>query len=326
MTRLNHGMTVERTAKTKFLHWDDRIGVPFARPLFDRSGGVVAFAFRWHRCEERRGEDVVGDDDIEARMRVAAARAVVDEVHVAIDAPNASRGGGDGDARRRDVDDIRPDAQLPISCDDGVGKTVKHNADSVEVEGAFDNDGLVGALRAVYAKVNVRAATKFKYARGNDRIQSSVFKGEPFNRLDVAFEFSSVVGFSDDGRTSAGVGDRFLSYEKPRGGEAVGGECVEELTDGATCRSRQGIEQRAVDWNGLAANVHFNLGVSSSALDLAIEEELKSNSAIGNLLSGGRNAKLWELYQKRHRDIAQSAESSFLGEIGADFRDAYEEE
>lgn len=57
-----------------------------------------------------------------------------------------------------------------------------------------------------------------------------------------------------------------------------------------------------------------------------IEEELKSNSAIGTLLSGGRGAKLWELYQKRHREIAQSAESSFLGEIGADFRDAYEEE
>ncbi|RWL17605.1 MAG: type VI secretion system-associated FHA domain protein TagH [Mesorhizobium sp.] len=58
----------------------------------------------------------------------------------------------------------------------------------------------------------------------------------------------------------------------------------------------------------------------------AIEEELKSSSAIGTLLSGGRSAKLWELYQKRHREIAQSAESSFLGEIGADFRDAYEEE
>lgn len=57
-----------------------------------------------------------------------------------------------------------------------------------------------------------------------------------------------------------------------------------------------------------------------------IEAELKANSAISNLLSGGRNAKLWELYQKRHRDIAQSAESTFLGEIGADFRDAYEEE
>ena len=58
----------------------------------------------------------------------------------------------------------------------------------------------------------------------------------------------------------------------------------------------------------------------------AIEEELKSNSAIGTLLSGGRGAKLWELYQKRHRDIAESAEKTFLGEVGADFRDAYEEE
>ncbi|MFA6220646.1 MAG: type VI secretion system-associated FHA domain protein TagH [Erythrobacter sp.] len=58
----------------------------------------------------------------------------------------------------------------------------------------------------------------------------------------------------------------------------------------------------------------------------AIEEELKSNSAIGTLLSGGRGARLWELYQKRHREIAESAEKSFLGEIGADFRDAYEEE
>jgi type VI secretion system protein ImpI len=59
---------------------------------------------------------------------------------------------------------------------------------------------------------------------------------------------------------------------------------------------------------------------------VALEEELKSNSAIGTLLSGGRGAKLWELYQKRHREIAESAEKSFLGEIGADFRDAYEEE
>ncbi|MES0024632.1 MULTISPECIES: type VI secretion system-associated FHA domain protein TagH [unclassified Mesorhizobium] len=58
----------------------------------------------------------------------------------------------------------------------------------------------------------------------------------------------------------------------------------------------------------------------------AIEQELKSSSAIGNLLTGGRGAKLWELYQKRHREIARSAETRFLGEIGADFRDAYEED
>lgn len=59
---------------------------------------------------------------------------------------------------------------------------------------------------------------------------------------------------------------------------------------------------------------------------VALEKELQSASALGNLLSGGKNAKLWELYRKRHRDIAQSAEDRFLGEIGADFRDAYEEE
>ncbi|MCT7374141.1 type VI secretion system-associated FHA domain protein TagH [Chelativorans salis] len=58
----------------------------------------------------------------------------------------------------------------------------------------------------------------------------------------------------------------------------------------------------------------------------AIEAELKSSSAIETILAGGRGAKLWELYQKRHREIATSAEQRFMGEIGADFRDAYEEE
>lgn len=76
-------------------------------------------------------------------------------------------------------------------------------------------------------------------------------------------------------------------------------------------------------WRGVQAALRRMIDRFDPA---AIEEELKSNSTIGNLLAGGRNAKLWELYQKRHRDIAQSAESSFLGEIGADFRDAYEEE
>ena len=44
------------------------------------------------------------------------------------------------------------------------------------------------------------------------------------------------------------------------------------------------------------------------------------------LLAGGRRAKLWELYERRFREIAQSAETRFLGEVGADFRDAYETE
>ncbi len=58
----------------------------------------------------------------------------------------------------------------------------------------------------------------------------------------------------------------------------------------------------------------------------ALEEELKSSSTIETLLAGGRGAKLWELYQKRHHEIAMNAESRFMGDIGADFRDAYEEE
>ncbi len=58
----------------------------------------------------------------------------------------------------------------------------------------------------------------------------------------------------------------------------------------------------------------------------ALEEELKSRSTLETLLAGGRKAKLWELYEQRYREIARSAEADFLGEVGADFRDAYEEE
>lgn len=57
----------------------------------------------------------------------------------------------------------------------------------------------------------------------------------------------------------------------------------------------------------------------------ALEEELKSRSTLETLLAGGRKAKLWELYEQRFREIARSAEARFLGEVGADFRDAYEE-
>ncbi|UVK54446.1 type VI secretion system-associated FHA domain protein TagH [Mesorhizobium sp. AR02] len=76
-------------------------------------------------------------------------------------------------------------------------------------------------------------------------------------------------------------------------------------------------------WRGVQAALRRMVDRFDPAV---IEAELKSNSAIGTLFSGGRGAKLWELYQKRHREIAESAEKSFLGEIGADFRDAYEEE
>ena len=95
-------------------------------------------------------------------------------------------------------------------------------------------------------------------------------------------------------------------------GEAAIGDAVKDMA-----------QHHVRAWRGVQAALRRMIDRFDPAM---IEEELKANSAISNLLSGGRNAKLWELYQKRHRDIAQSAESTFLGEIGADFRDAYEEE
>ena len=57
-----------------------------------------------------------------------------------------------------------------------------------------------------------------------------------------------------------------------------------------------------------------------------LEAELEALGLLETLLAGGRRAKLWELYQKRYRDIAASAETRFLGEVGVDFREAYERE
>lgn len=55
-----------------------------------------------------------------------------------------------------------------------------------------------------------------------------------------------------------------------------------------------------------------------------IEAEIETAGLVKSLLAGGRNAKLWQLYTDRYKDIARSAEDRFLGEVGADFRDAYE--
>ena len=76
-------------------------------------------------------------------------------------------------------------------------------------------------------------------------------------------------------------------------------------------------------WRGVQAALRRMIDRFDPAV---IEEELKSSSTLETLFAGGRSAKLWELYQKRHREIAISAEQTFLGEIGADFRNAYEEE
>ncbi len=56
----------------------------------------------------------------------------------------------------------------------------------------------------------------------------------------------------------------------------------------------------------------------------SLEDEMKDKSTLETLLAGGKRAKLWQLYEERYQQIARSAEDRFLGEVGADFRDAYE--
>ncbi len=56
----------------------------------------------------------------------------------------------------------------------------------------------------------------------------------------------------------------------------------------------------------------------------AIEREMEDTGLLETLMAGGQSAKLWQLYQERYEEIARAAEERFLGEIGADFRDAYE--
>ena len=56
-----------------------------------------------------------------------------------------------------------------------------------------------------------------------------------------------------------------------------------------------------------------------------IERAMEDDGLLESLLSGGRSAKLWKLYQDRYAEIAEAAENRFLGEVGSEFRDAYEQ-
>ena len=56
----------------------------------------------------------------------------------------------------------------------------------------------------------------------------------------------------------------------------------------------------------------------------AFEADIQAVGLVKSLISGSQSARLWQLYTERYRDIAKSAEERFLGDVGADFRDAYE--
>ena len=80
-------------------------------------------------------------------------------------------------------------------------------------------------------------------------------------------------------------------------------------------------EHHVNSWNGVQAALRRMIDRFDPA---ELEEELKDIGTLEALLAGGRRAKLWEAYEERYRQIAQSAEERFLGDVGSDFRDAYE--
>jgi type VI secretion system protein ImpI len=74
-------------------------------------------------------------------------------------------------------------------------------------------------------------------------------------------------------------------------------------------------------WTALQASLRRMIDRFDPA---AFEAEVEKIGLVKSLIAGSRSARLWQLYEERYRDIAKSAEDRFLGDIGADFREAYE--
>jgi type VI secretion system FHA domain protein len=74
-------------------------------------------------------------------------------------------------------------------------------------------------------------------------------------------------------------------------------------------------------WTGLQTALRRMIDRFDPAL---FEAEVEDVGMLKSLIAGSRPARLWQLYTERYRDIATAAEGRFLGEVGADFRDAYE--
>lgn len=80
-------------------------------------------------------------------------------------------------------------------------------------------------------------------------------------------------------------------------------------------------DHRQRSWSGLQSSLRRMIDRFDPAL---FEAEIDEQGLLRALVSGGRSARLWQHYRERYRDIARAAEDRFLGEVGGDFRDAYE--
>lgn len=80
-------------------------------------------------------------------------------------------------------------------------------------------------------------------------------------------------------------------------------------------------DHRMRSWQGLQAALRRMIDRFSPQ---EIEAQLADAGLLRALLAGGRSALLWDAYAARWAEIARAAEDRFLGEVGAEFRDAYE--
>jgi type VI secretion system protein ImpI len=55
-----------------------------------------------------------------------------------------------------------------------------------------------------------------------------------------------------------------------------------------------------------------------------LEKEIKEHSVLSRIAAGGRKAKYWQIFKEHYADIAKTAQTRFLGEIGPYFAEAYE--
>ena len=83
------------------------------------------------------------------------------------------------------------------------------------------------------------------------------------------------------------------------------------------------MDHHSRSWTGLQASLRRMVDRFDPAL---FESEIEDVGMLKALVAGSRSARLWQLYADRYREIAKSAEDRFLGEVGADFREAYENE
>ena len=83
------------------------------------------------------------------------------------------------------------------------------------------------------------------------------------------------------------------------------------------------LDHHKRSWTGLQAALRRMVDRFDPAL---FETEVEAVGTLRALVGGGRPARLWQLYSDRYRDIAKAAEDRFLGDVGSDFRKAYETE